>query len=229
MHQRWAELGFLHWPVPVAALRDLIPRALTIDTFDGKAYVGLVPFTVTGARPMLMPPLPWVSDFHEVNVRTYVHLEGRDPGVWFFSLDASNAVVVAAARALFRLPYHHARMELSADAGGIDFRSARRKTREAACALRYAPLGTPTPATAGSLDHFLVERYVLYTAAKGKLWQGRVHHSPYPLQKARAEVSRETLIAAAGIERPGEAASLVHFARAVEVEIFGLQDAGTAG
>ena len=95
MHQRWAELGFLHWPVPVAALRDLIPRALTVDTHEGQAYVGVVPFTVTGARPMLMPPLPWVSDFHEVNVRTYVHLDGADPGVWFFSLDASNPVVVA--------------------------------------------------------------------------------------------------------------------------------------
>ena len=100
MHQRWAELGFLHWPVPAEALRDLVPRGLTIDTHEGQAYVGVVPFTVTGARPMLMPPLPWVSDFHEVNVRTYVHLEGTDPGVWFFSLDASNPVVVAAARAL---------------------------------------------------------------------------------------------------------------------------------
>ena len=116
-------------PARVAALRPLIPKALTIDTYDGQAYVGLVPFTVTGARPMLVPPLPWVSSFHEVNVRTYVHLDGRDPGVWFFSLDASNPVVVAAARALFLLPYHHARMELDKDEGGIEFRSARSSAR----------------------------------------------------------------------------------------------------
>src|SRR5687768_5057240 len=125
MHQRWAELGFLHWPIPVAALRDLIPRALTIDTHEGQAYVGVVPFTVTGARPMLMPPLPWVSDFHEVNVRAYVHLDGADPGVWFFSLDASNPVVVAAARALFHLPYHHARIDIEVNADGVRFRSER--------------------------------------------------------------------------------------------------------
>ena len=164
MHQRWAELGFLHWPVPVAALRALVPRALTIDTHEGQAYVGLVPFTVTGARPMLMPPLPWVSDFHEVNVRTYVHLDGADPGVWFFSLDASNPVVVAAARALFLLPYHHARMEMDVDPGGIDFRSERTGAPTAACAVRYEPLGRAEPAAAGSLEHFLAERYLLYTA-----------------------------------------------------------------
>ena len=228
MHQRWAELGFLHWPVPVAALRPLIPRALTIDTHDGQAYVGLVPFTVTGARPMLVPPLPWVSSFHEVNVRTYVHRDGAEPGVWFFSLDASNPVVVAAARALFLLPYHHARMELDKDEGGIELRSERSGAGDACASLRYEPLGTATPAAVGTLDHFLVERYILYTAARGKLWQAQVHHEPYPLQKARAEVFREGLVAAAGITRPDTRPSLVHFAREVSVEIFALDDRGAA-
>ena len=228
MHQRWAELGFLHWPVPVAALRGIIPRALTIDAHEGQAYVGVVPFTVTGARPMLMPPLPWVSDFHEVNVRTYVHLDGADPGVWFFSLDASNPVVVAAARALFLLPYHHARMEMDVDPGGIDFRSERTGAATAACALRYEPMGRAEPAAAGSLEHFLAERYLLYTASDGRLWQAQVHHEPYPLQAARAQVLREGLVAAAGIERPDEPPPLVHFAREVNVEIFALRDVGPA-
>jgi hypothetical protein len=228
MHQRWAELGFLHWLVPIAALRGLIPRALTIDTHDGQAYVGVVPFTVTGARPMLMPPLPWVSDFHEVNVRTYVHLHGADPGVWFFSLDASNPVVVAAARALFLLPYHHARMEMDVDPGGIDFRSERMGAATASCALRYEPIGRAEPAAVGSLEHFLAERYLLYTASDGHLWQAQVHHAPYPLQAAHAEVQREGLVAAAGIERPDDPPTLVHFAREVNVEIFALRDVGPA-
>ena len=175
-----------------------------------------------------MPPLPWVSSFHEVNVRTYVHLDGREPGVFFFSLDASNPVVVAAARALFLLPYHHARMELDKDEGGIEFRSARSGADAACLSLRYEPLGTPTPAAAGTLDHFLVERYILYTAAQGKLWQAQVHHEPYPLQKGRAEVFREGLVSAAGIERPDERPKLVHFAREVTVEIFALQDKGAS-
>ena len=228
MRQRWAELGFLHWPVPVAVLRDLIPRALTIDTHEGQAYVGVVPFTVTGARPMLMPPLPWVSDFHEVNVRTYVHLDGADPGVWFFSLDASNPLVVAAARALFLLPYHHARMELEKDAAGIDFRSERADAAGATCALRYEPQGKAQPVAVGTLEHFLIERYLLYTSAQGRLWQGQVHHEPYPVQAARVEVLREGLVAAAGIARPDRPPPLVHFAREVNVEIFALRDVGPA-
>ena len=228
MHQRWAELGFLHWPVSVAAVRDLVPRALTIDTFEGQAFVGLVPFTVSGARPMLMPPLPWVSDFHEVNVRTYVHRDGAEPGVWFFSLDAANPVVVAAARALFRLPYHHARMEMDVDAGGIDFSSERASDPRAACGLRYEPVGTPVPAAVGTLEHFLAERYLLYTESGGRLFQAQVHHEPYPLQPARAELRRETLVAAAQIARPDTPPPLVHFAREVNVEIFGLDEIGTS-
>ena len=225
MHQRWAELGFFHWPVPVEALRSLVPRALSMDTHEGRAYVGIVPFTVTGARPMLMPPLPWVSHFHEINVRTYVHLDGRDPGVWFFSLDASNPVVVAAARALFLLPYHLARMEMDVGPGGIDFRSER-KAAVAACAVRYEPMGQARPALVGSLEHFLAERYFLYTAAKGRLWQGHVHHTPYPLQPASADLRSESLVAAAGIARPEGPPPLVHFAKEVNVEIFGLVAVG---
>jgi hypothetical protein len=227
MHQRWAELGFLHWPIPVAAVRALIPASLTIDTFDGQAYLGLVPFTVTGARPMLMPPLPWVSDFHEINVRTYVHHQGAAPGVWFFSLDASNPVVVAAARALFRLPYHHARIDMEVDAGGVVFRSER-ASDEASCAVAYQPLGRPQPAAEGTLDYFLAERYILYTESGGRLWQAKVHHGPYPLQKAEATLTAETLIAAAGITPPDGPPPLVHFAREVNVEIFGLRDLGAA-
>ena len=111
LHQNWHHLFFLHWEIPAADLQALIPPRLTIDTYEGKAYVGLVPFTLTGVRATLTPPLPWISAFHEVNVRTYVHLQGRDPGVWFFSLDASSTLAVAAARAMYKLPYFDADMD----------------------------------------------------------------------------------------------------------------------
>src|SRR5215213_4847795 len=110
LHQNWHHLLFLHWEVPAAALQALLPPRLTLDTYEGKAYVGLVPFTLTGVRPILTPPLPWISSFHEINVRTYVHLDGRDPGVWFFSLDASSMIAVAAARAAYHLSYFEADM-----------------------------------------------------------------------------------------------------------------------
>src|SRR5438477_12694854 len=122
-YQNWHHLLFLHWEVPPAELQSLLPPGLDLDTFEGKAYVGLVPFTLTGVRPILTPPLPWISSFHEINVRTYVHRNGRDPGVWFFSLDASSTIAVAAARAAYKLPYFHASMELLARSDEIDFES----------------------------------------------------------------------------------------------------------
>ena len=114
MYQRWAYLLFLHWPVPEAMLRPLLPARLTVDTFAGQAYVGLVMFTMTGVRPILLPPVPGLSNFHETNVRTYVHNGGKDPGVWFFSLDAANAIAVKIAQTFFHLPYFYARMSLTA-------------------------------------------------------------------------------------------------------------------
>ena len=113
MRQRWADLLFLHWPVAPETLQPLLPPGLTLDTFEGQAYVGLVPFTMTGVRPVWAPPVRWLSNFHETNVRTYVHREGKDPGVWFFSLDAANSIAVRIARAAWKLPYHYARMSLS--------------------------------------------------------------------------------------------------------------------
>ena len=230
MHQRWAELGFLHWPVPVAALRDLVPRALTIDTYEGQAYVGVVPFTVTGARPMLMPPLPWVSDFHEVeraNVRAPRRRGSRVSGS--SASTPPTALVVAAARALFLLPYHHARIEIDVDPAGSTSGPSATARRARLFAARYEPLGRAEAAAVGSLEHFLAERYLLYTSADRRLWQAQVHHEPYPLQQARAEVMVEGLMAAAGIARPEGQPPLAHFAREVNVEIFALRDVGPSG
>src|SRR3954470_12132467 len=124
MYQTWAKLLFMHWPIAADRLRPLIPSRLTIDTFDGSAWIGMTPFTMSGIRPVLFPPLPGLSQSHELNVRTYVHLDGV-PGVWFFSLDASNPLAVWGARLGFHLPYFQARMMLKEEEATIHFTSHR--------------------------------------------------------------------------------------------------------
>lgn len=229
MRQDWWHLLFLHWEVPAAALRPLVPDELEIDAFDGRSFVGLVPFTMSGIRPVGTPPIPGLSSFHEVNVRTYVRHPIGGPGVWFFSLDAAGAVAVAAARWLFHLPYWRAAMSLrrSDGPGGpvIDYRSERRDAGRAGCRLRYGPTGPPARAASGTLEHFLIERYVLYCRHRSALLRGRVYHEPYPIQPASVTGLHESLVAAAGIERP-PTAPLAHYAAGVRVKIGSLEPAG---
>lgn len=234
MYQRWACLLFLHWEVPAELLRPRIPAGLELDLFEGRAFVGLVPFTMTGVRPRGLPAVRALSDFHEVNVRTYVHRKGFDPGVWFFSLDAASAPAVRLARWSYKLPYAFAAMELNGsptrggEAAGPGERRTYRSNRlwggplPASCSIRYDAVGSPSAAMPGTLEHFLAERYLLYTEAGGRLYRGQVHHTPYPLQPATVAELDESLVAAAGIERPA-VPPLAHYARAVEVEIFPLR------
>ncbi|HET7435391.1 MAG TPA: DUF2071 domain-containing protein [Thermoanaerobaculia bacterium] len=235
MYQNWHHLAFLHWEVPAAELQKLIPSRLTIDTYEGRAYVGLVPFTVSGARPVLAPPLPGVSNFHEINVRTYVHHEGTNPGVWFFSLDAASTIAVAAARAAYHLNYFHAPIEMTVADDAlplVDFRSHRDDPRgpmPAHAHLRYRPTEGPSgPAAPGTLEHFLAERYILYAENEHQLYRARVHHQPYPLQRAEVLELDETLIWAAGIKR-GQEAPIRHYAREVNVKVYPAERVGTVG
>jgi uncharacterized protein len=224
--QQWFDLLFLHWKVPVATLRDLLPRELEVDTFEGDAYVGLVPFTMRGVRPLWAPPVPGISNFHETNVRTYVLREGRDPGVWFFSLDAASRIAVSIARTFWHLPYHHAAMSLEHAPDGIVRYSTFRRSPPpvpAACQVTYRPVGAPAPAKPGTLEHFLAERYILYANTEnGGLRIGRVHHPPYPLQRAEVFDWDESLLVASGIPRP-DGPPLAHYASGVDVEIFALE------
>ena len=227
LFQDWHHLLFLHWEVPPQVLQPLVAPELTIDTFEGNAYVGLVPFTMSGVRAAMTPPLPWISSFHEVNVRTYVTRNGGDPGVWFFSLDASSAIAVAAARAAYHLPYFHASMELLASNDTpprIDFTSRRSGGTPASCHIRYAPMaGIVRQAAPGSIEHFLIERYTLYTVdGDHRLCRARVEHQPYPIQRADVLDCEETLIWAAGIKRP-DTAPLRHYASEVNVKVYGLE------
>jgi uncharacterized protein YqjF (DUF2071 family) len=231
MRQEWRDLLFIHWPIDPEALRPLIPAALELDLFEGMAYVGLVPFTMTGVRPVGLPPIAGLSSFHETNVRTYVRLADRDPGVWFFSLEAANSIAVRLARWLFHLPYHFGRMflehESTVDGGRsptIIYAGTRRwpGPLPASSSVRATPTGEIQPAIVGTLEHFLVERYILYTVRKSQLCQGRVHHTPYPLQSANILALDETLLSAAAIKRPA-VDPLAHFASGVNVEVFSLR------
>jgi uncharacterized protein YqjF (DUF2071 family) len=235
MRQNWRDLLFVHWPIDPDALRALIPAPLELDLFEGTAYVGLIPFTMTGVRPIGLPAVPGLSNFHETNVRTYVHLRGRDPGVWFFNLEAANSIAVRLARRFFHLPYHYARMflerEASNQAATLDTILCAGTRRwpgplPASYFIRARHAGATEPATPGTLEHFLVERYILFTVRSGRLHEGRVHHTPYPLQSANILALDETLLAAAGIDRPG-VSPVAHFSAGVNVEIFGLTPAGS--
>lgn len=229
MRQRWLHLLFVHWPADPDALQRLLPPGLEIDTFEGRAFVGLVPFTMRGIRPPFLPAVPVLSRFHEVNLRTYVHRQGREPGVWFFSLDAASRPAVIGARAWFRLPYHYARMRMDVGSAGdsveVRYQSHRRwpGPRPAGCSLRYRPRGPVTRAEPGTLEHFLVERYILYARAGDRLRQARVAHEPYPLQSGEVEDLEETLSDAARVPRPG-LERLVHYAAGVSVRIFPPRD-----
>ena len=225
MYQSWRDLLFLHWEVEAEAMQKLLPPGLAIDTYDGKAYVGLVPFTMTGVRPTWSPSVPGISNFHECNVRTYVHHNGENPGVFFFSLDAANLLAVNIARAVWKLPYFYADMMLAKSSGTIDYSSLRRGVRPGAASLNttYSFSAGTTHAEPGSLDYFLIERYYLYTFTN-KLLIGQVHHPPYPLQSAVVSSLEENLVAAAGIDR-GIEAPVVHYSPGVDVAVFRLREA----
>jgi uncharacterized protein len=214
MTQTWHDLLFAHWPIDRAELASRIPAGLELDLFDGQAWVGVVPFRMTNVAPRGIGPMPWVSAFPELNVRTYVRREGK-PGVYFFSLDATSPVAVAAARVLFRLPYFAAAMTVDVRGDQVSYTSRRasRATPRAEFTADYAPRGAIFHARTGSLEHFLTERYCLYTVvSRQRVARVDIHHAPWPLQPADANIRVNTMADAAGIRLPGSA-PLLHFAK----------------
>jgi uncharacterized protein YqjF (DUF2071 family) len=222
--QRWRDLLFLHWEVAADPLRRLIPEGLELDLFDGRAFVGLVAFAMEGVRPRWWPEA-LAFRFLETNVRAYVTVGDR-PGVYFFSLDAASRLAVWAARATFSLPYHFATMAMEKkDGTEVLYTTVRRSSPGAALRVRYEigdEIAGPAP---GTLEHFLVERYLLFVERRGRIFTGQVHHAPYPVRRARVSEVEEGLLAAAGIARPG-GAPLAHFSPGVDVEVFGLRTGG---
>ena len=220
MRQHWSKLLFMHWPLPADLIRPLLPRRLAVDTFDGQAWIAITPFTVRGLRASFLPPVPGTSTFHELNVRTYVHLDGA-PGVWFFSLDAANTAAVIGARLSYHLPYMRAEMLQHQEGNTIRYTS-RRTQQDAPPAIFNATWQVGEhlpPAEPGSLAFFLTERYALYAAQGEKLFQARIFHEQWPLQTAAIGEWQSSMISAAGLPEPASP-PLLHYSEHVEVDIW---------
>ncbi len=202
MTQCWNELLFAHWKFEPDVVQKLIPPELQIDTFGGAAWIGVVPFKMQKVCSRLAPLVPVLSDFLELNVRTYVTVGGV-PGVYFFSLDASSLLAVEGARTWFHLPYYFAEMRAVECAGGLQYRSKRTDRRGLAAELDviYRASGEPFQSQPGTLEHFLTERYCLYTiSGAGEILRAHVHHAQWPLQIAEAEFKTNTMLAPLGLE-----------------------------
>jgi uncharacterized protein YqjF (DUF2071 family) len=226
MAQIWTDLLFAHWPIGPAALREIVPRPLEIEPYDGQAWLGVIPFGMQGVRPRGIPPLPWLSRFLELNVRTYVTLGGVS-GVYFFSLDAGNPLAVAAARRWFHLPYYRARMQWRTHQGVVEYRSRRthRAAPSAELAVDYRPRGAPFTASHGSFAEWATERYRLYTTdAQGAMWTAEIRHPRWSLQEADATFRINTMTQALGLGLPASE-PILHFARRQGVHVWPLRPA----
>jgi uncharacterized protein len=224
MKQTWHDLLFAHWAMAPEAIRRLVPAQLELDLFAEKAYVGVVPFWMSGIRGRWAPPLPGLNRFLELNVRTYVRYKDV-PGVYFWSLDAASQVAVWSARAAYGLPYFHAGMSIKSLGENFEYSSSRREDpRPAAFRARYRPVAPARRREEGSLEHFLTERYCLYTVRKDRVARAYIHHLPWPLQDAAAEIDVNTMAQAGGITLPGSQ-PLLHFARELEVLVWWPEEA----
>ncbi|MFB6286780.1 MAG: YqjF family protein, partial [Candidatus Bipolaricaulia bacterium] len=220
--QRWRRLLFLHWAWDPEVIGATLPDGLNVDGFQGSAYVGIVPFAMEGVRPRGLPVVPGLSDFRELNLRTYVVDARGRPGVWFYSLDAENPIAVWLAQRLFHLPYRVARLNETVDADGrIAYRSQRVGT-DVRLDYAYVPKGARTQAEPGSLEFFLVERYRLFAHddRNDRLITGKIHHAPYAIQDAEVETYDPRLFALDGLPMPSDAPDHVCYSPGVDVRVF---------
>ena len=214
---RWREVLFAHWQVDASLLRPHLPEGLELDVFDGRAYVAAVPFLMEDTSPRFTPAGPGLHAFPELNLRTYVKADGK-PGVWFFSLDAGQKFAVRMARRLFHLAYFDARFEVRLE-DRVAYSAER--THEGAAGARfeatYRPSGLVYQSIFGSLEHWMTERYCLYSAdAAGNVYRGEIEHAPWPLQAAEAEIRVNTLGDWLGIPLSGQP-DFVHYAKSINV------------
>lgn len=226
MAQTWRDLLFAHWRVAPEVVERALPASLPVDTYDGSAWIGVTPFELSGLRPHGGIPLPAISRFPELNVRTYTTVGGK-PGIFFLSLDAANPLAVVAARRAYRLPYFRARMAITRRGPAVHYRSERTSGDGAPAEFEaeYRATGEPFPAQPGSLDYFLAERYCLYTVDEdGRPLRGEIQHPPWPLQPAEATIARNTMTTPWGIELPDEE-PLLHLSHLQNVVIWPLRPA----
>jgi uncharacterized protein len=218
MQMRWLDLAFLHYPVPVSSLEKFIPKGLTLETFDGQAWLGVVPFRMDQIHARGLPAIPGTDAFLELNLRTYV-TDGVHSGVWFFSLDAENPLAVRGARVGFNLPYMDAKMSSQVENGWFDYSSVRthRNAPPATFKVKYKPIGEVFHAPPGTLEHWLTERYCLFSSdARGTVYRGDISHQTWSLQACKAEILENTMAEQIGITLP-KTVSVAHFAKELAV------------
>ncbi|HZH32011.1 MAG TPA: DUF2071 domain-containing protein [Pyrinomonadaceae bacterium] len=219
MEHHWGKLLFMHWPISVERLRPLIPPQLEIDTFDGEAWIGITPFTLWDVRLSFTPPVPYLSDFHELNVRTYVLYRGV-PGVWFFSLNTNSSMTVFGARTFYFLPYFNADIDLRQEADTIHYQLRRTDGKRGGAFDATWEIGKELPeAESGTLEFFLTERYCLYSASGESIYRARIHHRPWPLRQAALRAYASD-IAEADYLPPLKGKPLVHYAEALAVDVW---------
>jgi uncharacterized protein len=216
LRQSWNDLLFAHWPIAHDQLRKLVPGCLELDTFDNDAWLSVTPFRLSDLSPRGIPPLPAISSFNEINVRTYVVRDGK-PGIYFFSLDANSAMAVIGASTFFHLPYFRARIRIQNERAHVSFSSRRLRRARAEFAAQYSPAGRTFQPQPGTIAYFLTERYCLYTQdSASNTYRVEIHHAPWQLQPAEAELSLNTMVDAAGLSLPS-VAPLLHYARRQDV------------
>ena len=218
MRQRWDDLFFLHWEFAAAAIQARLPAGLTVDTFEDKAYLGVVGFRMNAVRPLGLPALPWLSYFNELNVRTYVRDAAGEPGVWFFSLDCDRAPAVVIARAGFGLPYEHAAMSFGPGLA----QTCRRQGEQETARFAWSAVSSPQIAAPGSLEFHLAERYSFFSDRGGRLVRGQVHHAPYQLSLAEANAWSDLPLRWDGFDVGGRPPDLAHCCQGVAIEAFSL-------
>ena len=217
LRQRWIDLLFAHWPARADQLQSLVPSPLKVQQFDGSSWVGMVAFRIEGLSPRGVPDMPGLAAFPELNLRLYVEAEGK-PGVYFVSLDAASLGAVIGARIAFNLPYFHADMSAVAAAGGVRYRSVRRRDRSVRFEADYAPTGSGFEPTPGSLEYFLTERYSLYARRRrGGVKRLEIHHPPWQLRPADGQILANTLASRQGVVMDERSSPLLHFAEPQDV------------
>lgn len=225
MTQQWRDILFLHWAYDPNEIQKTLPKGLYVDTYKGNAYVGVTPFFIKDVKLKMMPFLPGLSNFMQVNVRTYVYDEFGVPGVWFYSLDANNFMVVQTAKSFFNLPYFYSDMESETNEDKeIVYRCQRRESDQQA-EFCYKGIQNTVEALNESLEFFLTERYILFVnEGDDKFSRGRIHHTPYPLQKVTVSKWDPSLMVLDGLQRPQKSPDHILFSSGVDVEIFPLKE-----
>ncbi|MGG5252015.1 YqjF family protein [Neobacillus sp. SM06] len=190
--QTWEHILFMHWELPASSLQALIPSELELDMFDGSAWLSILPFRVVHQRIRGLPEIPLFRTYLELNVRTYVKHNGYN-GVYFFLLDANHPLAVLGAKAL-SLPYRYATMEMQQSLDKVNYKSKRifESGQQGEFTASYKPTSPASATTPGSLDHWLLERYCLFTKWGNQILRGDIHHQKWEVSQAEAEVAINT-------------------------------------